>query len=64
LWNDFFSPVAKSTKKSTDWIENYVQESEVEQELRLAFEEACLDAGITLSSTISPMVSSPLPILT
>ncbi|CAK9238096.1 unnamed protein product [Sphagnum jensenii] len=31
------------------------QESEVEQELRLAFEEACLDAGITLSSTISPM---------
>jgi len=55
--------VAKGTKKLTEWIENYVQESEVEQELRLAFEEACLDAGITLSSTISPMVSSPFPIL-
>jgi hypothetical protein len=63
LWNEVFSPVAKSTKKSTDWIENYVQESEVEQELRLAFEEACLDAGVTHSSTISPMVSSPFPIL-
>jgi hypothetical protein len=33
------------------------QESEVENELKLALEEACLELGVTLSTAFSPSVS-------
>ena len=33
------------------------QESEVENELKLALEEACLELGVTLSAALSPTVS-------